>query len=113
MRNVYQYVYETFTKILQLMSNYVQFSNDPVDPNITRFRNSFEKFMSDDLEIVKPGKTLCVGWEEGIKEAAVFAMTKSDTVYDKVSESAKLIRKETKPSPINQNSASHLIKIVK
>ena len=53
-------------------------------------------FMSDDLEIMKPGKTLCVGWAKGIKEAAVSAMTKSDTAYDKVSEAAKLIRKEIK-----------------
>ena len=38
---------------------------------------------------MKPGKTLCAGWAKGIKEAVVSAMTKSDTVYDKVSEAAK------------------------
>ena len=88
MRNVYQYVYETYENpltyvelraIFKRYKCFCETNNVPVDPNITRFRNSFEKFMSDDLEIMKPGKTLCVGWAKGIKEADVSAMTKSDT----------------------------------
>ena len=92
MTNVYQYVYETLDEnpltyvelrvIFGRCKSICETNNVPVDPNITRFRNSFEKFMSDDLEIMKPGKTLC--WLGERDRAAYHAVRQQSSPTTKV-----------------------------
>lgn len=62
------------------------------DPNVTRFKTLLQEHMSD-VQIVKSGKILYIGWAQEIKDAAIFAM-KSNTCLQKMDDEANILRED-------------------
>ena len=58
---------------------------------MTRFKTRLQEYMSDDLQIVKSGKILYIGWAQEMKDTAVSAM-KSNTYSHNVEEVASALR---------------------
>ena len=79
-------VFEKYQEICEALD--VQF-----DPNITRFKTRLQDHISDDLQIIKSGKVLYIGWAQEIKDIAISAM-KSNRYAHKMNDVANVLRED-------------------
>ena len=101
MRKANQYLYDLLyenplicVEVREIFEKYVEICEKhdvDVDSNITRFKSLLEDNLSDDIEIIKSGNILYVGWAQKIKDAAVSAMTNNRTP-EKISAVAHILR---------------------
>ena len=82
---LYEKIYENeqnCVEVRELFEIYKEFTGIKfvdIDLNVLQSRTKLEKHMSDDLEIMKCGRVLNVGWAKEMNETVVSAM-KSDKI---------------------------------